>query len=288
MATRRSRTAWEFRLEQSCRAWRGPVAGFGRCWKATNCRWLTEVIKRIMEEELHAYLDGELPDARRAAVEAYLREHPDDARRLEAYRADGKAIARIFSRAGAATPGTRPSSSSSWRSVPWRLAAAAVLILAVGAVAGWFGRERVNDTSMERLGHRAAAAHLILNGPGVEPLATSSLDELSRRMSSTLGIRVQLRDPSSTGYKIVGARIVPQAEGRAVQLIVRGHDHVLHRGEARRQGNPLPPHRGRGLNHASVGRRRSRLRDYQRAGAEETRRSRPAHLRRASGLSATR
>src|SRR5215470_14889247 len=95
MATRRSRTPWEFRLEQSCRAWRGPVAGFGHCWKATNCKWSTEMIKRIMEEELHAYLDGELPDARRAAVEAYLREHPDDARRLEAYRADGKAIGRF-------------------------------------------------------------------------------------------------------------------------------------------------------------------------------------------------
>ena len=180
------------------------------------------MIKRIMEEELHAYLDGELPDARRAAVEAYLREHPDDARRLEAYRADGKAIARIFSHAGAAMPGRLPSSASSWRSFPWRHAAAAILILAVGAVAGWFGRERINDTSMERLGYQAVAAHLIVNSPGVEALATSSLDELSRRMSSALGIRVQLRDPSSTGYKIVAARIVPQGEGRAVQLVVRG------------------------------------------------------------------
>jgi hypothetical protein len=33
-----------------------------------------------------------LPDARRAAVEAYLREHPEDARRLEAYRRDGEAM----------------------------------------------------------------------------------------------------------------------------------------------------------------------------------------------------
>lgn len=178
-----------------------------------------------MEEELHAYLDGELPDARRAAVEAYLREHPDDARRLEAYRADGETIARIFSHAGTAIHGRRSSSASSWGSVstiPWRQAAAAVLILAVGAVAGWFGRERIYDTAMERLGHQAAAAHRIFNGPGVELLATSSLDELSRVMSSTLGVRVELRDPSSTGYKIVGARIVPEAKGRAVQLVVRG------------------------------------------------------------------
>jgi anti-sigma factor RsiW len=182
-------------------------------------------ITPITEEELNAYLDGELPDARRAAVEAYLCEHPDDARRLEAYRADGEAIARIFSHAGAAVAGKRPSSASLWHpisAIPWRQAAAAVLILAVGVVAGWFGRERFNDTDMERLAHQAAAAYLILNGPGVEPLATSSLDELSRVMSSTLGVRVELRDPSSTGYKIVGARIVPQAKGRAVQLVVRG------------------------------------------------------------------
>src|SRR6516165_3418071 len=66
MATRRSRTPWEFQLEQSCRAWRGPVAGFGHCWKATNYRWSTDMmsIAPITEQELHAYLDGELPDAR--------------------------------------------------------------------------------------------------------------------------------------------------------------------------------------------------------------------------------
>jgi len=179
----------------------------------------------ISEDELHAYLDGELPDARRPAVEAYLREHPEDARRLGVYRDDGAAIKRIFSHGVAATHPRRPSGPRSWRSGPTvsrRHAVAAALILAVGAVAGWFGRERINDTDMERLAHQAAAAHLILNGPGVEPLATSSLGELSRRMSSALGVRTELRDPSGTGYKIVGARIVPLAKGRAVQLVMRG------------------------------------------------------------------
>jgi anti-sigma factor RsiW len=179
----------------------------------------------ISEEELHAYLDGELPDARRAAVEAYLRDHPEDAQRLGVYRDDGVAIKRIFSHGGAAIHARRSSSPMSWRSVStvsWRHAAAVALILAVGAAAGWFGRERINDTGMERLAHQAAAAHLILNGSGVEPLATSSLGELSRRMSSALGVRTELRDPSGTGYKIVGARIVPLATGRAVQLVMRG------------------------------------------------------------------
>jgi len=52
--------------------------------------------RRIPEKDLHAYLDGELPPERAAAVEAYLRKHEDEARRLAAYRADGEAIRRIF------------------------------------------------------------------------------------------------------------------------------------------------------------------------------------------------
>src|SRR5262249_60730273 len=139
-------------------------------------RWSTDMmsVAPITEQELHAYLDGELPDARRAAVEAYLREHPEDARRLEAYRRDGEAIARIFSYAGAAIQARRSSSASSWRSVsaiPWRQVAAAVLILAVGAVAGWVGRERIKDAGMGRLGPQGAPAHLILKKPVLEALA---------------------------------------------------------------------------------------------------------------------
>jgi anti-sigma factor RsiW len=179
----------------------------------------------ISEEELPAYLDGELPNARRAAVEDYVREHPDTARRLEAYRADSAAIARMFSRVHPA-PVQRQSSVAAPRrrfsAVPWGQLAAAVLILVAGAAAGWLGRDRLDNANMDRLAHHAAAAHLILEGPGVRPLATASLDELSRTMSSALGVPVALRDPSSTGYRIVGARLVPQANGHAVQLVMRG------------------------------------------------------------------
>ncbi len=38
----------------------------------------------VMDDELHAYVDGELPADRRAAVEAWLATHPDDAARVAA------------------------------------------------------------------------------------------------------------------------------------------------------------------------------------------------------------
>ena len=40
----------------------------------------------ISEDELHAYVDGELPADRRGAVEAWLASHAEDAARVAAWR----------------------------------------------------------------------------------------------------------------------------------------------------------------------------------------------------------
>src|SRR5437764_8134907 len=41
----------------------------------------------VTEDELHAYVDNELPAERRADVEAWLATHPDDAERVQSWRA---------------------------------------------------------------------------------------------------------------------------------------------------------------------------------------------------------
>ena len=46
----------------------------------------------ISEDELHAYVDGELPAERRGAVEAWLASHPDDAARVAAWRKHAELI----------------------------------------------------------------------------------------------------------------------------------------------------------------------------------------------------
>ena len=61
----------------------------------------------VTEDELHAYVDGELPADRREAVEAWLASHPDDAARVAAWRAQAEAIRARY---GAVDPraGARP------------------------------------------------------------------------------------------------------------------------------------------------------------------------------------
>ncbi len=41
----------------------------------------------VTEDELHAYVDNELPAERRGDVEAWLATHPDDAARVQSWRA---------------------------------------------------------------------------------------------------------------------------------------------------------------------------------------------------------
>ena len=50
----------------------------------------------ISEDELHAYVDGELPADRRGAVEAWLAAHADDAARVAAWRAQAEIIRKRY------------------------------------------------------------------------------------------------------------------------------------------------------------------------------------------------
>ena len=46
----------------------------------------------VTEDELHAYVDNELPAERRSDVEAWLAAHPDDAARVQSWRAMAEAL----------------------------------------------------------------------------------------------------------------------------------------------------------------------------------------------------
>ncbi|HJU99520.1 MAG TPA: anti-sigma factor [Burkholderiaceae bacterium] len=102
----------------------------------------------VVEAELQAWVDGCLPAARRAAVDAYLALHPDEAARLRAYRQQNAALrARynpVLDEAVPAALAARPHGRL-WHAArgmlaangPWRHAAMLALTLAGGA-AGWW------------------------------------------------------------------------------------------------------------------------------------------------------
>ena len=53
---------------------------------------MTEPNIPVTEDELHAYVDNELPAERRGDVEAWLAAHPDEAARVQSWRAMAEAL----------------------------------------------------------------------------------------------------------------------------------------------------------------------------------------------------
>lgn len=172
------------------------------------------------DEELGAYLDGELPAARRPAVAAFLASNPDHARRLDAYRTDGEAIARLFANAGEITkspPAARRQAGRIIAATPWRRAAAIAFLIA-GAAASFFwlyGRS-TEPSDLARFGGQAAIAY------ATRPASlTVSLGDVSRLISSSLSSPVTFHDPSASGFRLVGSRAIAGAKSPQVQLVLR-------------------------------------------------------------------
>jgi len=186
----------------------------------------------ISEAELHAYLDGELAPERVAAVERHLEAHPDDARRLDHYRAQDDLMRRLYgplihrplppelaapllARASAPPPARRRSRLAA--------AAAAVLLLAGGAAAGWFARPLLDPAALSapRFVAEAQDAHRIFAVEVRHPVEVpaSEEDHLVAWLSKRLDFPLRAPDLGGFSFELVGGRLLPAAGGPAAQLM---------------------------------------------------------------------
>src|SRR3954454_16380115 len=97
----------------------------------------------MTEDELHAYVDGELPADRQGAVESWLAAHPDDAARVASWRVQSASIrSRYAPVAKEAVPERLKLERLAGRSRSWVGIAAAATIAAVviGRGACWPAR----------------------------------------------------------------------------------------------------------------------------------------------------
>ena len=118
----------------------------------------------ISEDELHAYVDGELPADRRGAVEAWLAAHADDAVRVAAWRAQAELIRKRYGGVASEVPPKRLQVERLTRNRrSWMAAAAAAVLVAfiAGGAAGWFARgaEAASPSDLDRFTADALEAY---------------------------------------------------------------------------------------------------------------------------------
>jgi anti-sigma factor RsiW len=178
----------------------------------------------ITEAELHAWIDGELSEERRAAVESHVAANPLDAARLESYRRNDRALAAQFDAVlHEAVPARLTERPRRRRS---RLLAyvAAVGWLALGGIAGWqlhglkAAEQRADFPSWAR---RAVVAHVVFSPEVRHPVEVAADQEahLVAWLSKRLGTALKIPRLDGLGFGLVGGRLLPGDQGPAAQFM---------------------------------------------------------------------
>jgi len=180
-------------------------------------------------EDLNAYLDGELDEARCAAVESHLADHAEAATRLAEYRRRDEALRLAFAQlrvdqAKHPMPRVRQASSPGKRRFPLAIAAA-ILGVILGTTGWWYGSTILEDRALATLAHEAVTAHLLYGSqPGQSPLVTEDSEHVSARLSAFLGAEVKAPNLSTLGLRLVGLHELPSDGGPAALLVYQDAD----------------------------------------------------------------
>jgi anti-sigma factor RsiW len=190
----------------------------------------------VDDELLSAWVDGEL-DAQpeqRQQVEAWLREHPQDAARVRQWAADRDALRERLA------PALDEPVPAQWHALllgqhtvqpsrRWLQAAmAAGLLLAGGVIGALLGRQWPADEPAAPMAatqgsgwvQRAAFAHGVYVPEPRHAVEVKAQEEhLARWLTRRIDVPVKLFDLREFGFELVGGRLLPDGAGKSAQLM---------------------------------------------------------------------
>ena len=188
---------------------------------------MTDRITPVTEDELHAYVDGELPKDRQAAVEQWLGSHPEDAALVSGWRMQADAIrSRYAAVADEPIPERLLLERLTYRRRAWLGIAAAAVVVAFlgGAGIGWMARgasAAAPDASeiFTRDALQAFRLYVVEVRHPVE-VPGAQRQHLVQWLSKRLGYLLHLPDFQARGLKLVGGRLLPGPSGRPVAFFM--------------------------------------------------------------------
>jgi anti-sigma factor RsiW len=186
---------------------------------------MTEANMPVTEDELHAYVDNELPAERRQDVEAWLSAHPDDAERVQAWRSMAEALhARYDGVADEPIPKRLEIEQLMQRPRQWIMGAIAASFLAflAGGGAGWLAHgAAAAPSTFQSFTVDALDAHRLYVVEVRHPVEVpgSERAHLQQWLTKRCGWDVHAPQLDATGLKLVGGRLLPGPAGPASFLM---------------------------------------------------------------------
>jgi anti-sigma factor RsiW len=179
----------------------------------------------VTEDELHAYVDNELPGERRADVETWLASHPDDAERVQSWRAMAEALhARYDQVANEPVPRRLDLERLGQQPRKWLYGAvaASLIAFAAGGGVGWLAHGAAAKPSVfQSFTLDALDAHRLYVVEVRHPVEVpgSERAHLQQWLTKRCGWDVRAPELSAAGLKLVGGRLLPGPTGPASFLM---------------------------------------------------------------------
>lgn len=193
----------------------------------------------ISETDLQAYVDGVLPEARRADVESYLAARPEEGERVHAYQLQTQALRELFNpvldeplpenlRALTSPPpvaGSHHQKSGFLSRWSLERIAAGFAIALVSGLTGWLahGQYQPAENLARRapLFRQAAVAHAVFSPDVRRPVEVSAEheDQLVAWLSKRMGTPVRPPKLGTLGYELIGGRLLPGNVGPVAQFM---------------------------------------------------------------------
>lgn len=181
------------------------------------------------EEELQAYVDQRLPAEQAAAFATRLRDDPELAARVTAYRAQNAALHSLFD------PVLDEPLPASWQVAPplrsirrpaanqpfWQMLAG-VLLMLLGGLSGWLAHGWWQpQPMMAALPRQAAIAHVVYSPDVRRPveIGADHEEQLVTWLSKRLGTPVRPPRLGAQGYELIGGRLLPGSSGPVAQFM---------------------------------------------------------------------
>jgi anti-sigma factor RsiW len=188
----------------------------------------------VEEDDLHARIDGQLPDDRIPDVDAYLAVHPEQQARFSQYARQRQALRTALAAPAAGSIPTRLRVARLLAEQRRRRRrrvggiAAAVCLIALGGITGWVARDLMGPVSSLPPGALARvitadaiAAYRTFSVEVRHPVEVDAGQEahLVQWLSKRLGRQLVVPDLGAAGFHLIGGRLLPAEDGPAAQFM---------------------------------------------------------------------
>jgi len=187
----------------------------------------------IQEDDLHAYVDNQLSDEKRRAVEELMRDKPEIAEKIQQWQQQNQAIAEYFEKESFAQIPEKlklenislavkkdHDQETKSQGYPWYYSMAASLFLAIGgATIGWFAHDNLQETPKNApvFANMAISAYEVFSVEVLHPVevGANKKEHLVKWLSKRIDHSIKLPALENYGFKLLGGRLLSMQEGRA-------------------------------------------------------------------------